>query len=337
MHILQVGVRDDDGGGMRVLHDLENLTDHSSTHTYTLCVKDIVRLRRYIQTQKVDLIQSHGTRAATIVRLALATLRSRPAHVYTVHGFHLMHTRGVARRLILLCERILNRWTDRIITVSQEDKEHIVETGCFHEAKIYVIPNGIDVARFDEATPLTRNQFDCPEDATLLLHVSRLHPQKDLQCVIHALTRLPDSYHLLLVGDGVLRDALHAQAVALDVATRVHFLGRRSDIPHLLKTADVLLLSSHWEGCPLVVLEAMAAHTPVIASRVSGTRELIQEQETGRLFTEGNADELAHIIQEVICSDLGMHYANHAFTYVKNTHSLAQMRATYLRVWEEIL
>ena len=144
--------------------------------------------------------------------------------------------------------------------------------------RLTVIPNGIDPRPFDAAVAVPRAAIGIPDDAHLALYVGRLDPQKGLPDLLEAAERVtaqrPD-WHLALAGDGPSRPWLLEQLVKHPrLREKTHWLGQRDDVPGLLKTADVLVLASLWEGMPNVVLEAMAARLPVIANGRRGNRRL---------------------------------------------------------------
>jgi starch synthase (maltosyl-transferring) len=185
----------------------------------------------------------------------------------------------------------LDRWTQRFVThnvaVSQGVADFAVREIGLAAAKVSVIQNGVDLARFADAVPADLGRFGIPSGARVILFVGRLHPQKApdvlLRGALPVLTAQPD-VHLLFVGDGPLRAALEREASGTLAASRIHFAGRQEDVPGLLRAATVCVLPSRWEGMPNVVLEAMAAGCPVLATDVEGTREVVRPGETGWLL-----------------------------------------------------
>jgi glycosyltransferase involved in cell wall biosynthesis len=104
----------------------------------------------------------------------------------------------------------------------------------------------------------------------------------------------------VIVGEGPDRPALEAEIERLGIGDRVRLLGERRDVPELLGAADVFVLSSRSEGLPVSVLEAMVAGLPVVASRVGGVGELVEDEETGLLVAPGNPDELSTALERVL-------------------------------------
>jgi len=157
-----------------------------------------------------------------------------------------------------------------------------------------VIPNGVPLERF--ALPRA------PVHGRILM-VGRLAPPKRpdlaLRAFVQARERIPGA-ELHVVGDGPLRPGAEALAAELGVAGAVRFLGNRDDVPELLAQAECALLASDYEGCPLAVVEAMAASVPVAATAVGGTGELVREGVTGALAAKGDAEGLAEALVQVL-------------------------------------
>ena len=127
-----------------------------------------------------------------------------------------------------------------------------------------VIPNGISLQRLTEAKPIAKHDLISPhhEATPILISVARFQPQKDHATLLRALANVQSAAHLVLVGDGQLKSALESLAQQLGIRERVHFLGRRADVPELLKSADIFVHATHSDGFCLAALEAMAAGLP---------------------------------------------------------------------------
>lgn len=135
----------------------------------------------------------------------------------------------------------------------------------------------------------------------LVLMVAAMREQKDHETVIRASKLLPSNYHIVFVGEGERMETVKSFAEEHG-SNNIHFLDRRSDIPQIMKTCDVFVLSSHWEGFGLVAVEAMAAGLPVIVSNVEGLSEVVGDG--GLLFSPGDSQELSDMIVRVSSDDL---------------------------------
>jgi len=230
--------------------------------------RGVRRLAEMLREQQAELVQTFlfhanviGSRAAVQVGVPFLT------------GLRVAD----ARRWRTSLERWTTRAARRHVCVSQSVADFYRQRG-FPSARLIVIPNGIDVAVWRDARPIDLTQLGVPAGRRVFVFVGRLAEQKGLapffQELPAAFRELSD-HDLLLVGDGPDRVQLAETAQRLGVAERVHFAGWRPDVPQILAAADMLILPSHWEGMPNVILEAMAAARPVVASRAEGVAELL--------------------------------------------------------------
>ncbi len=209
--------------------------------------------------------------------------------------------------------RWLNRLTaplaDRILCVSQRVADFATQEIGLPGDRILVIPNGVDLSRYQDLPPdeQARQQFGLPTTGLLIGAVSRARPVKNLDVLLEAFALLKTSWkegnpdlHLAIVGDGPLLPALQAQADRLKISPQVTFLGQQEDIPAFLASLDLFVLPSKFEGMPNAVLEAMAAGKPVIATAVGGVLEIITDGETGLLVPPDAPLPLAEAMQRLL-------------------------------------
>lgn len=219
---------------------------------------------------------------------------SGPAAGRMVHTVH-----NLARKEVDWLGRAIHRLAFRSgvipVAVSGEVARSFREVYGFEPA---TIPNGVDTDSFHRPQarqPWRRAQGFSDEDS-LVVSVARLEPQKNPLGLIESFARaLRDHprWHLLMAGDGSLREAAREVARVSGMAERVHFLGARDDVAEVLAASDVFVLASHWEGNPMSVMEAMAAGLPVVATAVGGVPELVEDGVTGLLAAPGNVQALA--------------------------------------------
>jgi len=239
-----------------------------------------------------DLIDAHYFYPDGVAAVMLGRYFNKPV-VVTSRGsdISLIPQFPLPRRMI--------RWAagraDALITVCNALKTELVALGV-DEAKVTSLRNGVDLQRFQPG-PREQQRAALGCDGFTLLAVGHLVPVKGHVLMIAALPLLP-GVSLLLAGDGPERVRLQAQAVALGVADRVRFLGAlpQTELPALYSAADALLLSSSREGWANVLLESMACGTPVVASRVWGTPEVVAEPAAGVLMAERSAQGVADAV-----------------------------------------
>jgi glycosyltransferase involved in cell wall biosynthesis len=240
----------------------------------------------------------------------------------------------------------LDRWTSRLcageVCVSRGVLAFSRDVGKLDPSRLTVIPNGIDPAPYDAAEPVGRATIGVPDDAHLALCVGRLDPQKGLPDLLDAAERViarRPTWHLALAGDGPERAWLLATIEGRPLLRdRVHWQGRRDDVPGLLRTADVLVQASHWEGMPNAVLEAMAARRAVVGTSVEGTEDLVVPGETGWLVPPRDPPALAQALDEAAAGpDRCRRYGEAGRLRVEREFSLDAVVAAYERLWADVL
>ena len=195
----------------------------------------------------------------------------------------------------------IDRWMynqyKKIICISNQAEVNLRKSIGKCKAEIVTIFNGIDIEMFHQARPNLNLRDDSKR--FVIAMVAGFRFQKDHDTLIKAMTHLnKDRFELWLVGDGERRDDLQAMVVNLGLSEQVRFFGIRSDIPEILHTADVIVMSSHFEGLSLSNIEGMAVGKPFIASDVDGLREITNGY--GLLFPHGDDLALANIIKHLV-------------------------------------
>lgn len=225
--------------------------------------------------------------------------------IYQAHGFHFYKGAPLKNWLLFYpAEKLLARHTDALITINQEDyalaqaKMRLRNSG-----KVYYVPGvGIDLSdppEIDRAE--VRRSLGLPEDAFVLVSVGELNKNKNNSVIIEALKKLDDSVHYVLCGTGQEEQNLKAQAEALGLSSRVHFLGYRDDVMTILQASDVFVLMSYREGLSRSIMEAMAFGLPCIVSDIRGNRDLMKNKAQ---CIPIDADALARAVSELRGNDL---------------------------------
>jgi len=199
-------------------------------------------------------------------------------------------------------ERMLAHLSDRIIAVSEQVKQDLVRYGVAPPEKITVIPLGLELDPFlegDVHRGALRRELGVPTDAPVVGIVGRIFPIKNHRLFLEAAALVAakePGARFVVVGDGTLRADMEALARHLDIGERTIFTGWRRDLPKVYADLDVLVVSSDNEGTPVSAIEAMASGCPVVATRVGGLPDLIEDGEVGHLVAARDAEAMAAAI-----------------------------------------
>ena len=262
-------------------------------------LRNALRVLGFAKEAKISIIHSHGKGAGTYGRFV--SLLSGLPLVHTPHGIHVNHYGALMRGAYLLYEKITG-WINKInIFVSQSEYLHANELGICSEQRSTVIVNGVDIAleetTRDKVRTETRRKFFFEEDDFVVVSLSRFDYAKNMLEMILIAQKVPSAKFLLL-GDGP--DYKRAQVSASKLTTKNVYLPGFVDNPlDYLMAADLYLSTSRWEGMPLAILQAMAVALPVIATRVVGNYDAVQDGKSGYLYEAGKVDDAATCIQNL--------------------------------------
>jgi len=258
--------------------------------------------------------------------------------VTTVHGW----TRETARTKLYYH---VDNWClpryDEVIAVSPLLMQHCTDRGVA-PSKLTYLPNGIDETDYQrEGTGAAwRRELGVSEDALVIGCVGRFSPEKGVDRAIRTLAELRRVYpkvELHLIGDGAEYEKLQALACELKVADAVRFLGWQSNAKRFYEMMDVLLLPSHTEGLPNVVLEAMAMGVPVAATEVGGVRALLDKGRCGVLLNQDQASWAGYIAPLIVSPARRIEVARLARQRIERHYSFANRMAGEVEVYERVL
>ena len=243
-------------------------------------------LKALVKQEQFDLVHCHTPVGGVVTRLACRGVRKRGTRVfYTAHGFHFY--KGAPRKNWLIyyaAEKLCARYTDVLLTINEED--FALAKAKLKAGRVEYIPGvGVDLSRFGKKTGARaekRAELGVGDGQTLLLSVGELNENKNHETVLRALPELPFAVYAV-AGVGPKEEELRALAESLGVGERFRLLGYRSDVKELYEAADVFVFPSFREGLSVAVMEAMASGLPVVASRIRGNMDLIDD-EGGRHF-----------------------------------------------------
>lgn len=249
------------------------------------------QLARRLKALSPDLVHAHSSKAGLLARLACRSI-AVPC-LFTAHGWAFTEGAPKKRRLIArLAESACARLGHSIVNVSTYDRDLALRNKVGRAAQHRVIHNGLPDIPERSAEGGTTNGA--------IVMVARFAAPKRQDLLIHALSILPASARLQLIGDGPRRAECEVLARQLGVMERVEFVGDSDEVARLLVEAGVFVLLSDHEGLPLTVIEAMRAGLPVVASSVGGIPELVEDGVTGLLLCETTPEVVAHVLKNLL-------------------------------------
>lgn len=225
--------------------------------------------------------------------------------IYTAHGFHFYKGAPLLNQTIFkLAEIVMAHWTDAIITMNQEDYEAAQKFRLRKGGKVYKV-HGVGIT-LSEYESIEVDKYSIYEELGLndkdivCISAGDLVKRKNYDVAIEAISKTDNPYiHYLICGAGPERDRLEIKVKNLGIEKQIHFLGFRTDIKELLKISDVFVLTSLQEGLPRSLMEAMAIGLPVIASKIRGNIDLIEDGKGGLLCQAVSSDEFAHALEAI--------------------------------------
>jgi len=270
----------------------------------------LIKLWRTFRRLRPDIVHTHTAKAGTVGRLA-ARLARVPVVLHTFHG-HVFHGyfNPAVSKVFQLIERVMARISDRIIVLSPKLRDELLRYRIAPVDKIEIIPLGLDLEPLlsltHEAQPL-RDELGIPSDTQLVGIIGRLVPVKNHKLFLQAARIVRDAgtpAHYLIIGDGELRTELEIMADELGISSRVHFIGWRRDLVPIYAGLDLLTLTSINEGTPVSLIEAMAAGVPIVATKVGGVPDLVQDEHTGWLVEPGDPKAFGKALSHALASDM---------------------------------
>lgn len=261
-------------------------------------------LKRIIEESNFDIIHTHTPVASAILR-TIPNISSKI--IYTAHGFHFFKGSSLLSWLTYYpLEKFLSKKTDVLITINQEDYQ--LATRKFKSKRVVYIHGvginckNLDAGKYDIDYLDFRKEHKLEQDDIILLSVGELNKNKNHQLVLRSLPNLDSRIHYFVCGIGPKSNNLNRLAQDLGVADRFHLLGYQKNIPSLLNLSDLFIFPSYREGLPVSIMEAMCIGTPIIASKIRGNVDLIENSVNGEIF-DHKGSNVALIIKSLLNSE----------------------------------
>jgi sugar transferase (PEP-CTERM/EpsH1 system associated) len=296
----------------------------------------LAQLGKLLRRERALVIHAHQY-TPFFYALVARFLSGRPPILFTEHGRHFPDHRRPKR---VVANRLLLAKRDRVIGVGEAVRQALITNEGIPADRVGVIYNGIDPTRFQnqgQDRQHVRKELGINASDLLIFQVARLDYLKDHLTAVRTLKRvvpvLPHA-RLLLVGDGPQREGIERAIADQGLTNHVRLLGTRKDVARLTSAADVFLLTSISEGIPLTLIEAMAASLPIVATRVGGVPEVVQDGVTGLLAAAGDDAALAeHLLglasNRALSEDMGRHGRSRAHTMFSETEMVRRYTSLY--------
>lgn len=258
-------------------------------------LKGLYDLWKIIKSGRYDIVHTHTSVGGFIGRL-IAWINNVPSILWTIHGWSFDYPFGspLRRSLFWAIEKFLDRFTDHYVAISKNMQEVGIQAGISDRGKVTLIYHGIEtggpIDGGNQSGPETKNGN--PVVGT----VGRLEPQKAIDDFLKAARiakeHIPQA-SFIVVGDGPLKKKLERLSITLGIGNKVVFTGWQENVAKYIAGMDIFCLTSRWEGFGIILLEAMAMQMPIVATRVGGIPEIVEEGKGGILVSPGKPEELA--------------------------------------------
>jgi glycosyltransferase involved in cell wall biosynthesis len=264
----------------------------------------LLRVASWINEIKPDIVQTNEAKMRISVQLVrrLRLVKHKFSHV------HMQHIKEVWRKSHLPERLLTGRGPDRWIAVSESVRSFLIERMGAAPHRIFYLPNYLSIASSFEAAPNAglRAELGISEDEIFILAAGRLHQQKGFDVLIRAVSLLASrcsNFRVIIAGDGPERGDLELLINESDLQGRVQFVGWRKDLGQMLATADIYVLSSRWEGMPLILAEAVMAGPVLVATRVDGVDDILgQTAPCGSVVPPEDPESLGRALIDLVTS-----------------------------------
>jgi glycosyltransferase involved in cell wall biosynthesis len=297
-------------------------------------LRSLSKLKRLVVEKDISLIHSHGKGAGLYSRL-LAIFSRRPC-IHTYHGLHVGQYRHWTRLAYLGYERLFSIPTSQFICVSRSERDEVVSLRAAPADRVTVVNNGVYAPARDRVlgqlrsgpfTIVAANRYDYQKNAELIL---------DIASIVRERTR-PEEVKFILIGDGEKRGDIARLLKQRDLEKTVFQLGAVAAPRQIFCAAHVFLSTSRWEGMPLAVLEAMSEGMPIVASDVTGNRDIVKDGITGFLYPLDGPSVAADRILRLRDHRLWAEFARNAYDEVAKKYSVEQMTSSMAGIYDLVL
>lgn len=269
-------------------------------------LRALFTLFKILRKERPDIVHTHTSKAGFLGRFA-SFLARVPIIIHTPHG-HVFHSYfgPVLTKIFVIAEKISSLITDKIITLTNRERDEHIERRIAPLNKFITIHSGVDLDRFMNLNiniKKKKKELNIPKDYCVIGTVGRLVPIKGHKYLVSAAEMIIKEFPktvFIFVGDGFLKPILERHAEALGIRKNIIFTGWRKDVPEILYLFDILVFPSLNEGMGRVMVEGMSLGKPIVASNVGGIRDLIEDGKNGILVPPRDSNALRKAISRLI-------------------------------------
>ena len=270
-------------------------------------IKAIKQIRKLVEKEKYDIVHVHTPVAAFVTRFALRDFKEIKI-IYTAHGFHFYKGAPLLNWLVYYpLEKIATKWTDKLITMNNEDFERAKSNFENKRCKVFKVNGvGIDLKKYsNKKLDLNfKKSLGVKEKDIIITVIAELIKRKNHKQIIDALAEIEDKENIkvLFVGGGILTEKLKSYVKGKKIDRNIIFLGDRRDVENIISVTDIIGLFSYQEGLPRSLMEGMAQGKPIICTNIRGNNDLVVDGENGMLVEIENVQETINKLEKMITS-----------------------------------
>jgi glycosyltransferase involved in cell wall biosynthesis len=291
---------------------------------------------KIIRSGRYDIVHTHTSVGGFLGRV-IARTHNVPSILWTIHGWSFDYPLGGAlrRRFFWAIEKFLDRFTDHYVAISKNMQEVGIAAGISPQQKVTLIYHGIETAGLGNGGNLSASRTDT--GSPVIGTVGRLEPQKAIDDFLRAARMVKERFprvRFIVVGDGPLRKELETLSITLGIEGDVVFTGWQENVAGYIADMDIFCLTSRWEGFGIILLEAMAMNIPVVATRVGGVPEIVDDGKGGILVSPRKPEEIADGLCLLLSdADMRKRMGAHNTERVKAVFGVREMADKYQMVY----
>lgn len=308
-------------------------------------ISDIIvvyKLLRLIKKYSPEIIYLHSSKAGATGRIANMFMKKKC--IYNPHGWSF--NMGVSKRKILfysIIEKILSSFCNKIVAISEFEKNSAIDRSIGKFSKILIIRNGIDIGSYEyqlDNSKITRSSIGISDESYIIGMVCRISHGKSPDIFLESAKMIKDfipNAHFIIVGDGELRDEISMLGKRLGLDKSLTITGWTDNTAQYVKLFDVAVLLSRWEGFGLVLSEYMIAKKPIIATNVGAIPEIIKDGETGLLVNVDSVSDFTHRVLEIYNDkDLGKKMSRNGYLSAKKNYCIDRVVKEHLDLYDSL-